>query len=249
MKPLRIFIGVDYVEQVAYHVLAQSIIHYASRPVMITPIITNCIPEYARPHDDRQSNSFSFSRFLVPHWCDYDDDLAIFMDCDMMFRADPYDLIDLIRYMEDDRGEKAVWCVQHDYTPISARKYLGAVQHQYPRKNWSSMMVFRPSRCGALTPVSVNHGDPAWLHRMHWVEDSEIGSLPLEWNHLVDEYAPNPRAKIVHWTLYGPYFKPDVEFSDEWLAMKAEMEHVRGWSPEDDPDLYETLLRVREERK
>ena len=34
-----------------------------------------------------------------------------------------------------------VMCAQHDYTPKETVKMDGQLQHIYPRKNWSSMML------------------------------------------------------------------------------------------------------------
>ena len=62
----------------------------------------------------------------------------------------------------------------------------GAVQTAYPRKNWSSLMLFNcdhPS-VKALTPEVVNRENGAYLHRLQWAEDSDIGALPVEWNWL-----------------------------------------------------------------
>jgi len=139
----------------------------------------------------------------------------------MMFRADVSELWNLI----DDT--KSVQVVKHDYTPKTRVKYLGAMQYAYPRKNWSSVMLFNCSHsdCRALHPTSIQISDPGFLHRMNWTSDDCVGELPLEWNHLVGEYAPNPDAKICHHTIGGPWFHEyhDVEFSDEWRSVNADM--------------------------
>lgn len=213
---IRIFIGYDEVESVAYHTLVQSIIDHTTVPVSITPIKLSMLPMYGRDRDNRQSNEFSFSRFLVPYLCDYDG-WALFIDCDMMFRADVNELWKL------RDPSKSVQVVKHDYTPSTQTKFLGAIQYQYPRKNWSSVMLFNCKKCQRLTPYTVNHAEPAYLHRMMWAD--EIGSLPVEWNHLVGEYKENPDAKLVHWTLGGPYFNEyfDTEHSDEWYDVRERM--------------------------
>ena len=115
--------------------------------------------------------------------------------------------------------------VKHDYTPKTQVKYLGAIQYPYPRKNWSSVMLFNCPRCRKLTPKYVNSAHPMDLHRFNWTKDELIGELSTDWNHLVGEYKENPDAKIVHWTLGGPYFNEtrDTEFSDEWFAMRDKM--------------------------
>lgn len=217
MEPLKIFIGYDEAETVAFHTLAQSIIKHSTVPVAITPLKMTMLPMYNRPRNDKQSNEFSFTRFLVPHLCGYEGH-ALFMDCDMMFTEDVAELWKLI----DD--SKSVQVVKHDYMPATQVKYLGAIQYPYPRKNWSSVMLFNCAKCKRLTPDYVNTASPMELHRFSWTNDDLIGGLPVEWNHLVGEYEPNPDAKIIHWTLGGAYFNEcrNVEYSNEWRAMLEE---------------------------
>lgn len=211
---IRWFIGYDEVESVAYHTFVNSIIKRSSVPVSITPVKLSHIKEYTRPRDSKQSNEFSFSRFLVPWLCGFEGK-AIFSDCDMMLLDDPAKLFDQCP------SDKAVSVVKHDYTPSTATKYLGAVQHPYPRKNWSSVMLFNCGHhdCKKLTPEYVNNAPALDLHRFKWTEDDQIGEISADWNHLVGEYEPNRNAKLVHFTIGGPYFKEyqDVEFSDEWF--------------------------------
>ena len=84
---IKLFIGFDSVEAVAYHTMVQSVIDKCSVPVSITPVKLSMLPEYTRERDPKQSNEFSFTRFLVPSLCDYEG-FAIFMDCDMLLRTD-----------------------------------------------------------------------------------------------------------------------------------------------------------------
>ena len=209
---IKLFIGVDDVEMVAYHALVQSIINKTTVPVSITPVKLSMLPEYQRERDPKQSNEFSFSRFFVPYLCDFEGH-AIFMDLDMMLRVDLNELWKL-------RDNSSVQVVKHDYTPKTQVKYLGAIQYRYPRKNWSSVMLFNCAHhhCKRLTPDYVNNADGLALHRFYWTHDRNMGELPKEWNHLVGEYEENPNAKIVHWTLGGPWFNEysEVEFGYEW---------------------------------
>ena len=59
------------------------------------------------------------------------------------------------------------------------------------------------------------------LNRFAWLKDAEIGALPLEWNWLVGEYEPNPKAKILHYTLGGP-----------WFPESRECDHAGAWFEE-----------------
>ena len=230
-QPLRIFIGFDPVETVAYHACVQSIIELASKPVTICPInIRNLRDIYHRDRDKKQSNEFTYARFLVPYLCGYQGQ-ALFIDCDIMLRHDVYDL-----FVEADE-RYAVSVVKHDYEPKNQTKYLGNIQYTYPRKNWSSVMVFNCSHpsCRSLDPHRVSIADPGYLHRFEWMHDREIGELKPVWNFLVGEYdrkdfeEKHGRIRLVHFTVGGPWFDEysDVEFAQEWLDLADRSREVK----------------------
>jgi hypothetical protein len=220
MSRVQVFIGYDAREAIAYEVLKYSILRRASIDVNVRPLITADIPIYTRPRHPNQTTDFAFTRFLVPYLSGYEG-VSIFMDCDMLMRAD-------IKELLNDVPERcAVAVCPHDYTPKTTTKFLDQPQTAYPRKNWSSLMVFQNSECRRLTPYYVNRASAADLHRLAWVPDNAIGSLPLDWNWLVGEYAPNPTARCYHWTLGGPWFvgSEDVDHADLW---REEFEHMRA---------------------
>lgn len=222
---LRVFIGFDTVETVAYHVLCQSIISNASCPVSITPLsLSNLSTCFNRGKDGGASNEFTYSRFLVPYLSGFDG-MAIFMDCDMLLTGD---LKGVFEYIDP---KSAVSVVQHDYIPKSQKKYLGNVQEAYPRKNWSSFVVWNCSHPSnqVLTPAFVETASGATLHRFSWLKDHQIGSLPQSWNHLVGEYpSPEVLPDVIHWTLGGPYFAEfaDAEYSKLWFDKLKETNSV-----------------------
>ena len=224
---LRIFIGFDTRETVAYHVLAHSIQARASRPISITPIdLRHLGGAYTRPLT-QQSTAFTYSRFLVPWLCGFQG-YALFMDCDMLVKADIHDLFRATSLPERSREHTAVWVCQHDYEPRPGPKFLGQPQVAYPRKNWSSVMLFNNIKCKALTPHYVNTAPPVDLHRFAWLKDSQIGPLPLEWGWLVGEYDKNPEAKILHYTRGGPWFSEfsDCDHADEWWQEYEQMKRL-----------------------
>ena len=144
----------------------------------------------------------------------------------MLIREDISKLWDL----RDDRY--AVQVVKHDYVPKSEIKFLGRPQSKYKFKNWSSVMLINCEKCKALTPEYVKTAPGLDLHQFKWLEPEQIGELPEEWNHLVGEYPPNPKAKIVHWTIEGPWFLDkiwdDIEYHKEWREEKALMNHCEA---------------------
>ncbi len=219
--PLRIFVGWDSREQVAYHVLAHSIIARSSLPVSITPLNQSVLRAsgiYTRGRDERASTEFSITRFLVPYLSNYEG-VSVFMDCDMLVQ---HDIVELLAYALAHQSVSVLAC-QHDYTPKAGTKFLGQSQEAYPKKNWSSLMVFQNANCRALTPELVNGAEPKHLHRFEWAKD--VAALPLEWNWLVGEYAANPHARNYHWTLGGPWFEAheDVDHADLWFNERDEM--------------------------
>lgn len=222
---LDVYIGYDSEEIVAYHALSQSLIDHASRPVRIVPIaLGNLGALYSRDRISLQSTEFSFSRFLTPYLSGYDG-WSLFMDCDMLARADVAELFALA----DDRY--AVMVAQHDYVPRDEVKFLDHVQTRYAKKNWSSVMLLNNARCRALTPEYVNTASGLQLHQFHWLESEDlIGALPLEWNWLVGEYDFNAHAKIAHFTRGGPYFEAyaDCDYADEWRAVEARATAAQG---------------------
>jgi hypothetical protein len=223
---LQVYIGYDPKEAVAYHTLAHSILRRASIPVSIAPLMRSQLGTlYRRERGPTESTEFSLTRFLVPALSDYAG-WSVFMDCDMLCRAD---IAELAAHMPRS-PDKAVLVCPHDYVPRTQRKFLDQVQTKYPRKNWSSLMLFNNERCRTLSADYVNSASGLELHRFAWTDDAAIGHLPLEWNWLVGEYEPNPAAKIVHFTLGGPYFEAyrNCDYADEWFAEQRAMSYAAG---------------------
>lgn len=209
-RMVRVFIGWDSREVLPWHVLCHSIIERASGPVSITPLKLSQLP-LTRPIEG--STEFSLSRFLVPWLCGYEG-LALFMDCDMLVRCDVHEL---------RHDGSAVQVVKHDYTPRSAVKFYGNVQKPYPKKNWSSVMLFDCAQCTALTPEYVNTASPMALHQFAWADS--VGELPATYNHLVGEYAHDPSARIIHWTEGGPWLRKyaDTEYREDFKSALSSM--------------------------
>ena len=209
---IPIFIGYDPREAIAFHVCSNSIIRHASQPVQIIPLALNLFKDYTETHTDG-SNQFIYSRFLVPHLMGFSGH-AIFIDGDMIVRGDITELWDLRDSTKD------VQVVKHDYKTKMTEKYLGAKNENYPRKNWSSVMLYNCSNFPTrkLTPEYIQKSSGAHLHRFEWTDDSRVGELPIEWNWLPDEFGPNPNAKLLHYTLGTPSFHEfaTTPMGDEW---------------------------------
>jgi lipopolysaccharide biosynthesis glycosyltransferase len=181
--------------------------------VAIVPLALNLFKEYSETHTDG-SNHFIYTRFLVPYLMHYSGH-AIFIDGDMIVRGDIAELWELRNSFMD------VQVVKHNYQTRMTEKYLGSKNENYPRKNWSSVMLWNcnsfPNR--KLTPEFIEGSTGAELHRFTWLDDARIGELPAEWNWLDVEYEYNPSAKLVHFTLGSPCFHEFANqgnFSNEW---------------------------------
>lgn len=217
-RNLKIYVGWDSREDIAWQVCRRSILRHASRPVEVYPLKQPVLRElglYTRPTDNA-ATEFSITRFLTPYVSAHDG-WSLFVDCDFLFTGDVWEMLDEI---EDG---KALHCVQHDYTPANAVKMDGKVQTVYPRKNWSSAMLFDAAhpKVRALTPEVVNSASPAHLHRFAWLDDSEIGALNLKWNFLEGEYPkPEITPTVIHYTNGGPWFEDwqDVDYAADWCA-------------------------------
>lgn len=212
MKPIPVFVGYDPREAVAYHVCANSIIRTASSPVAIIPIALNLFQDYQETHTDG-SNQFIYSRFLVPYLMNFHG-RAIFIDGDMIVRSDIVELYESLEIGMD------VAVVKHDYQTRMTEKYLGSKNENYPRKNWSSVIVWDcqtyPNK--QLTPEFVQKQPGSFLHRFSWIDNDRIQSLDPVWNWLPDEFGPNPDAKLLHYTLGTPCFHEfaDTPQAEEW---------------------------------
>jgi len=212
-EKINIVVGFDQREAIAYHTFTQSVIEKSSIPVFFTPLAVNTLKDYKETHKDR-SNDFIYSRFLTPYLNNFTG-WAIFADGDMVCQSDIKELWDL-------RDEsKALLVVKHNYQTKKSIKYLGNINENYPRKNWSSLILWNCAhpKHRMLTPEFIANQSGKFLHRFSWLEDHDIGELPVEWNWLAVEYPVNTKAKIIHYTLGTPCFKDykDTDMSDNWF--------------------------------
>jgi len=227
--PFRVYMGYDSHEDITFEVAKFSILKYATVPVEVIPLKRAELQArgvYTRAQDPKQTTEFTYCRFFVPYLNNYKG-WAMFVDDDFLWTRDIAELLDLI----DDT--KALMCVQHDYKPTVAVKLAGREQSAYPRKNWSSMILWN---CGheanaAVTLETINKEGGAFLHRFTWItDDNLIGEIPFHWNFLVEWYVPDKEEKVlpaaIHYTEGGPWF-PDyrnTDYSKEWFAHMKEYE-------------------------
>ena len=239
---MKVFIGWDSREDIAYQVCKSSITT-RNENVEVIPLKTEELRKadiYTRDVDPLSSTEFTFTRFLVPHLMNYNG-WAVFCDCDFVFVEDIEKLFNLAH-----NQDYAVMVVQHDYQPTNSIKMDGKTQHVYPRKNWSSLILFNcghPSNA-LLTPDVVNKASGAYLHRFQWLKDEEIGYLSPEWNWLVGWYKEpdHGKPKAIHYTEGGPWFPnyKHCEYGAVWTEEKfTYLEAQRN--PPPPPSPYDTV--------
>jgi lipopolysaccharide biosynthesis glycosyltransferase len=198
-----------------------------------------------RDVDPLASTEFTYTRFLVPFLNGYKGK-ALFCDSDFIWDCCISEAFD---YLQNDQ---AVACVQHDYTPNATVKMNGLAQCAYPRKNWSSLMVFNCEHPSTklLTVQTTNEQSPAWLHRMEWAKDTEIGMIPYQYNYLVDTYNTDD-AKVYHYTDGGPWHPgyENVNYGNHWKQYMTDTEIIKLKEElavfyRDHPDYSKTELLV-----
>lgn len=185
-------------------------------PVEVTVLTPRLLKDLGVGTDG--SNAFTKARFLAPYlnrWSGY----TLFVDgADMLCLGDLAEIWNLRDWYS------AVQVVQHDYTPRNNKKYIGTSLESdnvaYPRKNWSSMILWNCGYAGhrQLTPEYINQTPGKDLHRFCWLKDERIGNLPKDWNVLIGEHNQSDEVKLAHYTngIVGFSHYKDAEYSKEW---------------------------------
>jgi len=220
----RVYIGFDstnYGQQLAFDVCKKSIEKY-NKNIEVVKLVKKDLEDQGLfwRKDTTGVTEFTYTRFLVPYLNNYEG-WALFCDSDFLWTCDINEVFE--KYSDE---KYAVSCVKHAYKNCFAKtKMDGRPQEFYPRKNWSSLMLFNCSHPSVkkLTLENVANETPAWLHRMTWAKDEEIGEIDKAYNYLVGYYDDHKLnqdyVKALHYTDGGPWHPgyENVEFGDLWL--------------------------------
>ena len=204
-QPLRIFIGYDHRQAVAYNVLQFSLSRRGSKPLAITPLVLPSLPM------TRQGlTPFTYSRFLVPWLCDFQG-WALFLDIDFLA-------------LDDVSGLFA----------LADHRYAAMVSKNEKKFEWASMILFNCGHPAnrILTPDYVD--DPQRCqspHTLDWLTPELVGAVPGHWNHLVGYDAPRTDAKLVHYTQGMPIYEETSgsEYRDAWLTEHKKSNATSPW--------------------
>lgn len=240
-----VWIGFDDREALAFSVARSSIRTYLPNHIHISGVVLNDLIArgwYKRVTETRKlengvetlwdvisdapmSTQFAISRFFILKLCEVThgkagSGWAMFVDCDVL----ALDHLDSLFHLAEQQQDKAMLCVHHQHTVVEgSTKKEGQIAVNYGRKNWSSVMLLNrghPSN-KKLTLELLNTVPGRDLHRFCWLDDSEIGSLDVCWNHLAGvEGSQSPNPRIVHFTNGGPWLPQyaNIEYADEWRA-------------------------------
>lgn len=229
---MRIYIGWDSNQQEASDVCEYSLRRHSKVDLDIVHLKTQDLVDqglYYRPDGSPSSTEFTYSRFLVPKLQNYTG-MAMFVDSDFLFTYDINTLFNRItdRVTTVDMDNTSCWVSHHpDYTPKKDTKFFNKPQLKFPKKNWSSLIIFNCAHphCKQLTPLTIANRSPQWLHRFEWSDDEYLGRIPMMWNWLVGEYEGGmPVPFGLHFTNGGPFngvYGQDYE--DIWLDYKKQM--------------------------
>jgi lipopolysaccharide biosynthesis glycosyltransferase len=225
---VKVYIGYDSREPEAYAVAESSLLRHASAPVSVTPLNAQRLAEngllrrptdlrgqrYDIPSNAPASTEFAISRFLVPFLAQAG--WALFVDSDVVFMNDVAQLFELAD------PKYAVMVVKHDHQPMNGSKMDGQVQTSYPRKNWTSVMLWNVDHPAnkRLSLIDVQERRGFDLHQLYWLNDAEVGELPAEWNWLVGVQPKPTVPKIAHFTLGGPFLPnwQGAEHDEIWFS-------------------------------
>jgi lipopolysaccharide biosynthesis glycosyltransferase len=241
---LRIYTGFDSSndgQMLASNVCNRSLLKNTTYDIEIITLVKSDLEKqglFYRNYDASASTEFTYTRFLVPYLNNYEG-YAIFCDSDFLWCCD---VSELLQYIDQT---KAVSCVKHNHVPTDRIKMNNQLQTTYPRKNWSSLMIFNCNHPSTkqLTIKTVNEQSPAWLHRMSWANDHEIGDIPKTYNYLVGYYHDTTKPKVLHYTDGGPWFYVCKEL------MLSEPYFAKLWTNElidDEPERLQNELNRQE---
>lgn len=198
-NPLRVFIGYDSRQPLAFHVAAHSVLARATRPIAIAPLRLSQLPITRRGLTE-----FTYSRFLVPYLSDYTG-LSLFLDSDTLCLAD---ILELFQY-----------ALQH---PASVHVIQGQLRFE-----WPSVMLFDNAQCRTLTPEyvdsNINLFDLSWAGSIGSLPTAWNHLVGY------DEWNPTAKLVHFTRGIPCWPETDGCEYSDEWKAERDAMLHTVSW--------------------
>jgi len=210
----RIFIGYDEAQRGSWHCLTHSIMEKSSLPVQFIPLYYKTVPGYGREVKEGYTQ-FSYLRYYIPSMCNFEG-WALYQDSDQFWRSDIAELWKL----RDDKYD--LMCHK---SGMNQKTIRGDHMKMYAKANYHSVSLWNCEKLKHLTPTFINKASREYLRDMNWTTDEKTGVFGAEFNHLVDVYNPNDNAKVIHFTIGGPWHPgfAKAPYSDEWRALHNRM--------------------------
>lgn len=216
VTPLRIFVGTDDTQLLAFRVLEYSIRKSSSVPVEVVPLFDT---EHRMPRDpqNRPRTRFSFSRFVIPELCGYEG-RALYLDADMLVFGDVAELHDLpfdgAKILTSAPARTEAWDA-HDTAYLGVRS-VAVMLLDCAQLPWKVDDIVAGLDEGRYTYQQL-------MSDVCVVEPDEIvDAIPPEWNDL-ERYTPG-RTKLLHFTVVPtqPWKNDDNPLTDVWTAWYRE---------------------------
>jgi len=173
---------------------------FENNPLEIKDLDIAKIPEYNRDYAN-QNTEFTYSRFLIPYLENYEG-FSYFIDDDYVFDWSPEEFFYFLN--PDD----AVAVFNFNFEKHEETKFNGQKNVSYPKKLWSSFMIFNNSHpdCKKLTPEAINTWTGKQLHQFEWTD--KISYIPQKYI-LTEGLDPVDKKgySAIHYTRGGPWIK------------------------------------------
>lgn len=205
----RVFIGWDPAQQEAAEVCKYTLLKHSTIPLQVGFLrLKDFVEQKLIWSEDKEATTeTTLTRFLVPHLSQYQG-WSLYVDPDYVFLGD---VRELFQSME---ARYACSVVKLQYKPKQDTRLDGRTQATYPRKCWSSLILFNNAhgKCQGLTPEFINQSKPNFLHRFDWLAGNEISGINPEWQVIPGHAEANLKAadiRALHFTEGGPWH-PDA---------------------------------------
>lgn len=237
----KVYIGWDPAQQEAAEVCRYTLLKHSTIPLQVSFLKLKDLNEQKIiwAEDSEATTETTLSRFLVPHLSQYQG-WSLYVDPDYVFMGD---VRELFQSME---SRYACSVVKVQYKPKQETKLDGRTQVTYPRKCWSSLILYNNShgKIKSLTPEFVNQSKPIFLHRFDWLAGNELGGLNLEWQVIpgyADASIETSKIKALHFTEGGPWHPQARSVEYGWYYSEALNQFKQSQQLQPTPKLFDAL--------
>lgn len=234
----QVFIGWDPNLREAAEICQHSLLKHSTVPIKVTFLRQKDLQDAKQlwRQDSEATTETTLSRFLVPFLSGHSG-WSLYVDPDYVFTHD------LRQLLQSQDSKFAVQVVKVNYKPTEETKRNGQPQCQYPRKCWSSLMLFnnQHAKCRLLTPEFVNTADPGHLQTLAWAADTEIGGLDTEWQIIPGHSGRVDHPRAIHFTEGGPWLNTARDIPYAWYYARAKQDYVASRTSAPRPSMFDAV--------